>query len=50
MGRFRAAAGWEVVGTHPAVFAVSCALGVCASMLTFLVIKLTNSVTLKVTS
>ena len=50
MGRFRAAAGWEVVGAHPAVFAASCALGVCASMLTFLVIKLTNSVTLKVTS
>lgn len=33
---------------HPILFASSALLGVFASMLTFIVIKLTNSVTLKV--
>ena len=33
---------------HPLLFTASALLGVVASMLTFLVIKLTNSVTLKV--
>lgn len=33
---------------HPLLFGASALLGVIASMLTFLVIKLTNSVTLKV--
>ena len=41
----------DAVGTmlaHPALFTASALLGVAASFLTFLVIKLTNSVTLKV--
>ena len=41
----------DALGTiiaHPMLFFASAALGVVASMLTFLVIKLTNSVTLKV--
>jgi drug/metabolite transporter (DMT)-like permease len=41
----------DAIGTiaaHPWLFAGSSLLGVVASMLTFLVIKLTNSVTLKV--
>jgi len=36
------------IGTHPWYFVASAMLGVVASMLTLLVIKLTNSVTLKV--
>ena len=36
------------ISEHPGYFAASALLGVIASMLTFLVIKLTNSVTLKV--
>ena len=36
------------IASHPSLFAASAVLGVIASMLTFLVIKLTNSVTLKV--
>ena len=41
----------DAIGTmmaHPLLFCASAILGVIASMLTFLVIKLTNSVTLKV--
>ena len=41
----------DAIGTvfaHPGLFSASAGLGVVASMLTFLVIKLTNSVTLKV--
>ena len=41
----------DAIGTileHPGYFTASALLGVVASMLTFLVIKLTNSVTLKV--
>ena len=38
----------STIAAHPLLFASSAALGVVASMLTFLVIKLTNSVTLKV--
>ena len=36
------------IAAHPALFGASAVLGVVASMLTFLVIKLTNAVTLKV--
>lgn len=36
------------IAAHPVLFAASAGLGVVASMLTFLVIKLTNAVTLKV--
>ena len=38
----------EIVGDHPLEFLASASLGVVASMMTFVVIKLTNSVTLKV--
>ena len=38
----------DTMASHPWLFTGSALLGVVASMLTFLVIKLTNSVTLKV--
>ena len=45
---FESQEAWSVIMAHPGLFAASALLGVAASMLTFLVIKLTNSVTLKV--
>ena len=47
-GRFYRMDGLGTILAHPMLFTASAVLGVIASMLTFLVIKLTNSVTLKV--
>ena len=45
---FREKGGFATMAAHPILFTASSLLGVVASMLTFIVIKLTNSVTLKV--
>ena len=47
-GKARKLDALGTMASHPGLFLASAALGVIASMLTFLVIKLTNSVTLKV--
>ena len=47
-GRAREMHALDTIWRHPLLFGASALLGVVASMLTFLVIKLTNSVTLKV--
>ena len=39
---------WGIVTAHPLTFLASALLGLAASFMTFLVIKVTNSVTLKV--
>jgi len=46
--QFRERDGLATMRAHPLLFIASSLLGVVASMLTFIVIKLTNSVTLKV--
>ena len=46
--RFRRSDALQTIASHPLLFSASSVLGVAASMLTFIVIKLTNSVTLKV--
>mmetsp|Transcript_9150 Transcript_9150/g.29271 ORF Transcript_9150/g.29271 Transcript_9150/m.29271 type:complete len:318 (-) Transcript_9150:113-1066(-) len=46
--RARTAGAWQIVWQHPLAFGASAILGLAASFMTFLVIKVTNSVTLKV--